>query len=231
MLDVKDETTDFRYIWIFQHRLFRLLQSSPCVLEVIRPEPYRKPYLIVAIEPFPTHTYIYLFIVGATSRELRKPRTQFDKTSELLSKFHLTGIQFKTQQIRQLCTDNASRNKVRNALKELEKQFEKVQLLQEDLEGGLSQNDLEKETDESDLSQKISLRNRPMKKGRACEERKRRHRQRSSATTFFDNVGIDFSGPLYVKERRTIGKALNTENERNCTKRKLLEITPSFPCT
>ncbi|KRY20334.1 hypothetical protein T12_3138 [Trichinella patagoniensis] len=34
----------------------------------------------------------------------------------------------------------------------------------------------------SDLSQKISLRNRLMKKGRACEERKRRHRQRSSAT-------------------------------------------------
>ncbi|KRZ60184.1 Retrovirus-related Pol polyprotein from transposon TNT 1-94 [Trichinella nativa] len=102
---------------------------------------------------------------------------------------------------------------VRNALKELEKQFEKVKLLQEELEGGLSQNNLEKESDESDLSQKISLRNRLMKKGRACEERKGRHRQRSSATTFFDNVGIDFTGPLYVKEKRTIGKALNTENE------------------
>ncbi|KRY51527.1 Cathepsin L, partial [Trichinella britovi] len=65
-----------------------------------------------------------------------------------------------THQIRQLCTDNASRNMVRNALKELEKQFEK----------------------RSDLSQKISLRNRLMKKGRACEERKRHHRQRSSTT-------------------------------------------------
>ncbi|KRZ95753.1 putative mitochondrial -like protein [Trichinella sp. T8] len=78
---------------------------------------------------------------------------------------------------------------VRNSLKELEKQFEK----------------------RSDLSQKISLRNRLMKKGRACEERKRRHRQRSSATIAYDHR------PLYVKEKRTIGKALNTENERNCT--------------
>ncbi|KRX84033.1 hypothetical protein T06_16712 [Trichinella sp. T6] len=52
------------------------------------------------------------------------------------------------QEIRQLCTDNASRSMVRNALKELEKQFDKVQLLQEELEEGLSLNDLEKEIDE-----------------------------------------------------------------------------------
>ncbi|KRX99145.1 hypothetical protein T4E_10779 [Trichinella pseudospiralis] len=52
------------------------------------------------------------------------------------------------QEIRQLCTDNASRSMVRNALKELEKQFDKVQLLQEELEEGLSLDDLEKEIDE-----------------------------------------------------------------------------------
>ncbi|KRZ72377.1 hypothetical protein T10_4990 [Trichinella papuae] len=53
-----------------------------------------------------------------------------------------------TQEIRQLCSDNASRSKVRIALKELEKQFEKLRLLQEELEEGLSLNDLEKEIDE-----------------------------------------------------------------------------------
>ncbi|KRZ47740.1 hypothetical protein T02_11852 [Trichinella nativa] len=52
------------------------------------------------------------------------------------------------QEIRQLCTDNASRSMVRNALKELEKQFDKVQLLQEELEEGLSLDELEKEIDE-----------------------------------------------------------------------------------
>ncbi|KRY64591.1 hypothetical protein T4A_8311, partial [Trichinella pseudospiralis] len=52
------------------------------------------------------------------------------------------------QKIRQLCTDNASRSMVRNALKELGKQFDKVQLLQEELEEGLSLDDLEKEIDE-----------------------------------------------------------------------------------
>ncbi|KRX12794.1 hypothetical protein T07_2347 [Trichinella nelsoni] len=110
-----------------------------------------KPYLIVIIEPFPT---LFWYHEPGAAEDIEDNLIQLGtaamKTENLRKK--QAGYKIRLlkwmQEIRQLCTDNASRSMVQNALKELEKQFDKVQFLQDELEEGLSLDDLKKEIDE-----------------------------------------------------------------------------------